>query len=202
MSNAGIAILSAKNIADFRRSLRAATRRYWVGLFSDSDFIFELLGVIDRQFNRAFNIGLAECGLKRADIEDGDDDDLQDLINNQFQSVANIPDKIIKKKDGGKQKDAYLTTSIYLNRFDEARLLGSIISCGDELREWVIGSAEHCGSCLKLNGIVKPLSFWKSSGILPAIANAAYLICKGFNCKCRLKKTNKPITKGALPSLP
>ncbi len=199
---AGTAVLSIKNLSNFKLSLRAEVRRYWNGVINKSDFIFEFHNAIDRGFNRAFNIGVSECGKKRGDLNAGDIDQIQGRINAQFPFVANLADEIVQKKDGGKFGKQAARLSSWYPRFGEMVQLGKAVACGNENLEWVIGVAEHCASCLKLNGIVKPASFWIERNILPRVPNASYLICKGFECKCELKPTKKPVSKGRLPSLP
>ena len=60
----------------------------------------------------------------------------------------------------------------------------------------------NCSSCLKLSGKVKRMSFWNSHGILPRVAGADYLICRGYKCACSLELTDAPLSKGSLPRLP
>jgi len=70
------------------------------------------------------------------------------------------------------------------------------------LLEWVVGSSEHCESCLKLNGYVKNAEEWNASGIIPAQAGAEYLLCHGYKCACTLRVTDKKRTKENFPILP
>lgn len=201
-ANLGDIALSSKNLANFKLSLRSEVRRYWNGQVGKSDFVFNFHNAIDRGFNRAFNIGIAECGKKRDDLSDKELDALQDKINSQFEFVSNLADAIVQKKDGGKFNEQVSRLSNWYPRFGEMVQLGKVTACGDELLEWVLGVAEHCESCKSLAGIVKPASFWNEKGVLPAVAGADYLICKGYNCQCGLKRTSKKETKGNLPSLP
>lgn len=147
-------------------------------------------------------MGIAQCGKKRDDLNPGDLDKLQQRINDQFPYVVNLADAIVTQADGGKQSDAFAKLSGWFSRYGEMVQLGKAVACDDENLEWVLGVAEHCESCKKLAGIVKPASYWQEMGILPRVAGAWYLICKGFECKCELKRTNKPIAEGDLPSLP
>ena len=77
------------------------------------------------------------------------------------------------------------------------------MACGDRKGEWRIDPAKaNCDSCLKLNGKVKRFSFWRRVGVLPQNPPNAMLICGGFKCGCGIFPTNKPLSKGPLPSLP
>ena len=156
LANGGGAVLNAKSLADFKQSLRGHVRRYWNGLIDDSEFTFNFFEALDRGFNRAFDIGIAQCGKKREDLNIGDLDQLQQRINEQFGFISNLVDGIVVKSDGGKLLDAFSKLSNWFSRYGEIVQLGKVVACGEELLEWVLGVAEHCESCKKLAGIVKP----------------------------------------------
>ena len=194
-------LISSKNIGNFRLSLRSAVRRYWRG-GSKQDFIFDFSVAIDRGFNRAFRVGAASCGVKPNQITNEMDAALQDKINSQFSHIVSFADTIMTKGDKGKLSAAFNKLGIWVARYGEVENLGKVSACGKQRLKWVIGIAEHCRSCLRLNGIVKPASFWQSKGILPRVAGAEYLECHGYNCQCKLEPTDEPVTKGRFPSLP
>jgi hypothetical protein len=58
---------------------------------------------------------------------------------------------------------------------------------------WVYGDTEHCPDCLRLNGQVHRLRNFISRGWIP---QSDKLACKGFFCKCKFVKTNRPISGG------
>ncbi len=202
VANAGGIALYAKSLPDFKRALRANVRRYWNGVTNKGDFVFEFFESVDRGFNRAFNIGVAQCGKKRDDLTDAEVDNITQRVNDQFSFIQSFADTIVQKKDGGKQADQFAKLNNWFARYGEMVQLGKAVACADENLEWVLGVAEHCKSCIKLAGTVKPGSFWNERGILPRVPGATYLECNGFNCQCELKPTSKPITRGRLPRLP
>jgi hypothetical protein len=106
-ANNGDAVLNIKNLADFKRSLRGHVRRYWNGLIDSSQFTLDFFEALDRGFNRAFNVGIAQCGKRREDLNVGDLDQLQQRINEQFGFIGNLVDDIVVKSDGGKLSDAF-----------------------------------------------------------------------------------------------
>jgi hypothetical protein len=53
---------------------------------------------------------------------------------------------------------------------------------------WHYGEAEHCNTCLSLNGIVASAKEWTASGLKP---KSEMLDCKGYNCKCELVPTKQ-----------
>ncbi len=202
VANAGGIALYAKNLPDFKRALRGHVRSYWNGVTDKSDFIFNFFNSLDRGMNRGFNIGVAQCGKKRDDLTDSDIDQITQRVNDQFSYIQSFADTIVQKKDKGKLKEQFSKLGGWFGRFGEMIQLGKAVACADQLLEWVLGVADHCRSCVKLNGIVKPASFWLERGILPRVPYASYLICGGHECKCELKPTKKPISRGRFPILP
>ncbi len=194
--------ITAKSLISFRRSLRAHVRKYWKGYSTSGDFIFGFHEAVEFGFMRAFRLGAASCGVKPADYTQKMKNALQSKINEQFTHIMGLADDIVIQADGGKLSAAFRRIEIWVARYGEVKQLGTLLACGDKPLEWVIGIAEHCKSCLKLNGKVKRASFWENKGILPRVAGATYLDCKGYNCKCSLLPTDKPLSKGKLPSLP
>ncbi len=194
--------LIAKSMNDFRLNLRAQVRRYWAGEDERTDFIFNFYNAVDRGFNQAFRAGAAECGLKPDEFTSDIKDVLRQKINEQYSFVAGLADRIMTRAAGGKLAQALGEIELWIARYGEILNLGKLLACADKKLKWVLGAAEHCSSCMKLAGKVKRASFWKASGILPRVAGAEYLECKGYNCKCSLVVTDEPMTKGNLPALP
>jgi hypothetical protein len=61
----------------------------------------------------------------------------------------------------------------------------------DPWLQWELGKADHCRTCLALNGIIMRASDWARSPFKPRITNGA-LACGGYNCKCRLSRVENP----------
>ncbi len=67
--------------------------------------------------------------------------------------------------------------------------LGMLHAAGDQTYEWELGNtSEHCGDCLALAGQVHTAAEWRASGFRP---QGRSLECGGWNCDCRLKRTDK-----------
>lgn len=199
---AGSSALTLKTITTYRGNLRKQVRNYWNGTTTRPRFISGMKTAIEIGFKDAWRVGAAECGRRFESFTAAQLRMVQELIDNAVSFVPDFATSIIRKSDGGKLDEAYSKIELWVNRFNEIRDRAKAEFCGDKLLEWVIGVAEHCPSCLRLNGIVKPASFWHEQEILPAVPGATYLECKGYKCKCTLKRTSKPETKGKLPSLP
>ncbi len=63
---------------------------------------------------------------------------------------------------------------------------------------WQTGEAEHCTTCLALDGIVASAVEWEESGWKPQSED---LECHGFNCKCSLSPTSQRRSKNAAQRL-
>lgn len=57
---------------------------------------------------------------------------------------------------------------------------------------WEIGEAEHCSTCLALDGIIASAKEWDESGWRPQSKD---LECHGYNCKCSLTYTPRRRSK-------
>ncbi len=67
----------------------------------------------------------------------------------------------------------------------------------DERLVWRLGVADHCSTCLALDGVVLTRAEWESSGYRPQGRN---LECGGYNCKCsRLLTDSESIGLENLP---
>lgn len=72
-------------------------------------------------------------------------------------------------------------------------------AAGEANYRWALGATEeHCRTCLTANGVVRKLKDWLAAGIMPG---SDRLECKGYNCDCKLSKTNDA-PGGSLPRLP
>ena len=138
------------------------------------------------------------------ELTNAEKDMLQQKINDQYPYITQFGAHIAINTQalGGKLTPLFLRADLWIARYDEVRTLAKAMACRDQKLEWVIGVAEHCASCLKLNGKVKRGSYWTAQGVLPRVAGSTVLDCGGYNCQCELRRTNKPVTPGPLPRLP
>jgi hypothetical protein len=200
--------------SDFQLETRAAFRKVWSGIISDPfDFVDEMVGIITRGLTRAWIEGAKEEGIEEQDLTETERNALEDLINGQFvflpglsQDILEIREKAIE--DGvtpglrNMPTSLFNRASLWVNRYGQARTQGKIMAAADKPTVWLLGEAEHCSSCIRLNGKVKRASFWVKSGILPRVPGAPYLECKGYHCACTLQTTDQKVASGPLPKLP
>ena len=189
---------------DMRSGIRAAVRGLWNGTFDFNHFVTAMGTAIDRGLTFAWNEGAAEVGVRPDEMTDAERNMLQQRIADQMQHVVNFAQVIMdgSKANGGKLGPLHKRAEMWSAQYQSALNQGRIMAGGDLKYRWTLGDAEHCASCLRLNGKVKRGSFWQRTGILPRVAGALYLICRGFKCQCSLMLTDEPMSKGPLPNLP
>lgn len=190
--------------ANYEASLRSAVRGLWSGVYSVADFFSIFQSAIRRNLTRAWHEGAAACGIKPEELTTAETLALQTLIVNEEQYVFGFALDVEagSKAAGVKLSRHFARVPKWGNRYNEARTRGEAMACADKKKKWKLGAAEHCKSCVKLDGKVKRNSFWIERGILPNVAGASYLDCKGYECKCSLEDTDDPVSRGPLPKLP
>lgn len=194
-----------KSISQFRIGIRAAVRGLWAGQIDLFTFVDSMLSTIERRLAQAWDIGARECGISRDEMTLAELEARQDFINSQFEFLFPFGKDIEARNRAsgvGRLREHLVRSEVWINRYEQAKNQGKAMACRDKKLKWILGVAEHCGSCLKLNGRVKRASFWQSSGVLPRVANASFLDCGGWRCQCSLIVTQDPVTPGPLPNLP
>lgn len=184
-----------KNITSYRQQLRRLVTQYHSEQITEQEFIDEFIDLLAREFENAW---LSESPFNSIDQLPPDQrSELFDQINQQIPFIENFAGDI----DPAKPLDPYLSRVVlWTRRFDEIAIRARIMADPDSHYEWILGATDiHCESCSALSRIVKTGQYWLDKQVLPQVANATYLICQGYNCKCELRKTNKPVTEGPLP---
>ena len=209
-------ILKAES--DLLKGIRSAVRGLFNAQITQVSFYGTMQSTITRRLTEAFYKGAAKCGIKPDELTAEEREIMQTLINSNMtyvssfgadivadreQFLADNPGKVLGPRSfPAPLRALYGRVDLWVGRYNEAVQLGQVTACKDKKLEWVLGEAEHCSSCLKLAGKVKRASFWLSSGIIPRVAGAGYLECRGYRCQCSLNETEKPLSKGPLPRLP
>ncbi len=88
---------------------------------------------------------------------------------------------------------------MWVNRYSEARNQARAMACADAKFAWRLGNTDHCSTCLKMANKVKRASQWAKADVRPQHPSLA---CKGFKCQCEFRKTDDPLSRGRIPSMP
>lgn len=160
----------------------------------------DMIAVIDHGFEQAWMEGESECGLLPDERSPQERAALVRAQNEQLPFIEGFADAVAdgSRANGGLLNATDYRVDMWVNRYNEIVNQARVTACGDLKYEWVLGPAEHCPDCLKLAGKVKRGSYWKEMGILP---QSSVLFCGGYNCKCKLVPTDKPLSRGPLPKL-
>ena len=212
----------------YGQNFRAIIRELWAKRMPLAEAITRIRKLIRRGLPIAWQEGAKEAGAKKQDEFMTQSLELQQIIDNDLSHSINLAMDIERarseqdEKDeiarlgapvaaGGKTLDSFISRSnVWVNRFRMTAMVGLVVVGVNLFRrglvkappmaQWVLGIAEHCESCVTLSGVTKPVTVWFETGILPRVPGATYLICRGYNCQCRLRKVEHPATRGKMPT--
>ena len=196
--------VGSRGTSEYRSGLRAAIRGFWSGVLDRSQFWDVMSRTIRIGLKRAWHAGAAECGIAPDELSPAEVLGLQDAIDYEHLWIGGLANTIGagSKAKGGKLTPLFTRIEIWIGRWEGVKSKALTMACADEKQEWVLGPTDHCDSCKKLSGKVKRGSWWNENGIWPRVHDAWYLDCHGFRCECQLLPTDKPLSKGRMPSLP
>ncbi len=178
----------------------SATKAEFVAVLSDlirgglaDDLSRRRFGIVMRGHLRRLGQMAYEDGLKAGGVEgEVDDDDLarvQDWLGEQSSYVTHFADTVYKEglTPGDVQNRAELWAAKSLELMYQEGLKSAD---ANGAYEWTLGATEdHCETCQRLAGQVHRLKEWYKRDLLP---RRDKLACGGFNCKCSLKRVQKP----------
>lgn len=185
--------------------MSGAVQSLWNGNLDLVDFITAMEQNMQVAYNAAFVEGAKICNIKPDEFTDREREAIEDKIDAHAVQLPEFGRWIIEnnKTTDTKLRQLSPRSQLWIERYSEIYELGKAMACANEKLEWVYDpSKENCDSCASLHGKVKRASYWYDRGILPRVAGADYLDCHGYNCGCELVPTDKPLSKGRLPSLP
>ncbi len=176
---------------------------------SAGQFWSETTQLIIRQYPVAWAEGMMEVDLTPADMTAKERAALNAATNAAVGAVRNFQHFIvaqIKRKEDDPtlrfEQAVGPRVNIWINGYGAIAARAAAMAGKDQKLEWRLGVAEHCVSCLKLNGKVKRASWWIDNQVLPRVPASEVLACHGFNCQCGLFPTDKPLSRGRMPNLP
>ena len=159
-------------------------------------------GTIDRGIRAAWR-WLEKAGILEDEMTIDEVGARNDFILTQYDHLHSFAAAISEGKKGQGRLDEFLSRSdLWIRAFDSAVTQAFAMAAGNKKLRWTLGEAEHCRSCLKLDGKIKRANYWTERGILPRVQGAGYLECHGYRCQCDLIETEEPLSKGPLPGLP
>jgi len=195
---------SRRGFDRFTYNIRVAIRALWKGYSTKEQFVDDMLRAMEVGFRDAWLEGAAKVGVGERDLTDEEKFALNDEILENARHLYAFADDIIagSQAKGGKLTPQIVRGEGWYNRYWTVMNKAEVMAGQNRPLEWVLGSSEHCSSCMKLAGKVKRANYWESRGILPRVPGAPYLYCRGYRCQCSLVPTEKSLSRGPLPRLP
>ena len=157
----------------------------------------ELMGLIEKYTERAYKDGLVDGGVGDATLDDEDMDALNSVILEQRSYVRGFTDTLyegegVSDELAGQKPAMWWNKSVY-----PSYLKGLQSAAKNAYFEWVYGDAEHCNTCLTLNGQVHRMRDYAKRNLLP---KSSALECKGYQCQCSLIPRLNAKASGVFPS--
>jgi len=134
---------------------------------------------------QAYLDGLQDGGVQTDELDDEDRGKIAEMLAEQSQYVSELG-SVLFKGDGITDIEAANKPTMWWNKSVLPMYQAGLVSADrNGLYEWVYGDAEHCDTCLKLNGQRHRLRDYQRKGLLPKSGD---LDCGGYNCKCQIVK--------------
>lgn len=192
---------AVKTQAYYQRVLNRAVLQFHRDDLSAGGFIDTMLRLIDEQFRRAWNAGAREVGYTPADMTQDDLFVLLERTEQEKEYILDFAGGIEKARlEGGSVKPFQSRVQMWTNRYNEIVDLARMHFGGKTRLEWQLGPTEHCTSCLSLSGVVATAEQWNAARSVGIYPQSRKLECGGYNCKCSLQPTKKPLA-GAIPAI-
>lgn len=188
-----------KTVGYYNRVLNHNVLLLYNGDMSETEFVDDLAGLIDKQFRRAWREGAKDVGFDPDKMSAAEKKMIEDRILKEYDYVDKFAADILQAaKDGKDIKPFQDRVNMWSNRYLEVQNDAHIQFSKDtgQLFEWQLGATEdHCDTCATLNGTVATADEWSKSGWKPQGSN---LECGGWRCDCRLEPTDKEKTAGGI----
>ena len=154
-------------------------------------FIDTMANIISGQLTQAYRQAWEDEGMTDYFAPDYLSESLEAMILNQYDYVDQFYRDIVDARvDGTSVSPLLARAKLWANQwnaaYNEAVRLITLQGGGNLV--WEYGDAEHCNTCLSLNGIVARADEWDTLGVKP---QGDMLECGGWNCKCALVSTDK-----------
>ena len=154
-------------------------------------FIDTMANIISGQLTQAYQQAFEDEGFTDFALPDYLASSLEDMILGQYDFVDGFFRDIVDARiDGTSITPLLARAKLWANQwnaaYNEAVRLITLNGGGNLV--WEYGDAEHCNTCLSLNGIVARADEWDTLGVKP---QGEMLECGGWNCKCALVSTDK-----------
>lgn len=150
-------------------------------------FGITMRSLLKRYGLQAYKDGLANGGVYVDTLDPEDNAKYLNTFAAQSAFISGLADAVYVQKSIT-PANAAARAQMWGKSLQEFLDAGTFSAASNAMFEWVLGVAEHCRTCLRLNGQVHRYKSWHSKGLMP---RSSKLECRGYNCKCTLVQTNK-----------
>lgn len=198
----------SRSADQYGSSIRGNVRALWAGAVDVEQFMLAMRATVQRGLTQAWHEGAGECGIKPDELTDAETKALETAVRSEYSYIFAFGEYIEanSKANKGALQDLYGRVSLWVNRYLDITNRAKVMACRDQKLEWVLnyvrGTKESCPSCKKLAGQVRRGSAWERWGVRPQSPPNRRLACGGWKCGCGLVPTDKPVSRGRLPTLP
>lgn len=190
-----------KTIGYYGRALDKAVVDFYGNKLEAGQFIDKMITLIDGQLTRAWNEGMRNVGLDPLrDMLPIHEQQLRGIVNGEYDRVLDFAQAIEDARKAGLPVKPLLDrTELWVNRYTQVVNEAQVSTRPNEVFEWQYGDTKrHCSTCLALHGTVATGAMWAASGVKPQSPPNPRLECGGWRCRCRLVKTDKPISENGV----
>lgn len=193
-------IVQELSLGSYQSQLKGIVRSLWKGDIDRRSFNAQMNSAIKFGLLDAWAAGERVCGITGEDRTPEEFRALNKLIDQDLSHISDFGAWVKANPKGTMKLQPLLSrTTMWSNRWNEAKNLAQAIACADQKFVWRLGPTDHCSTCLKMNGKVKRASQWAAVDVRPQHSS---LKCKGYRCQCTFEPTDAPVSKGRIPSMP
>jgi len=186
-----------KSEAYYNRELRRMVKNFYNGYLTDLDFIGVFANIIFGQTLRAYMEGLLKVGFDTNNMTGAMYAEIDEIRRNEENFVLDFIQQIKDARDAETGFEQFFPrVDVWTNRYPDIVNRGVLAGAQHTgvLLEWKLGVADHCATCVSLDGTVALAYQWSVSGFRPQSPPNDMLECGGWNCQCTLEPTDKPAT--------
>lgn len=186
--------------AAFESRINKALERFFLKELQPAEFRNELFTAVNQAYPQAFVSGYRSRGGTEEAIPKKDWDYVNRLIEGrqgEFKYIENLWQDVRDREYRAHEEAIRNRVALYVGSLDECYSRGAMATLSDnDVLTFVLGPNEqHCSTCSGLSGKTAPLSWWRSSGLIPSENGNSKYECGGWQCKCKLiDSQGSPVT--------
>lgn len=194
-----------KTVGYYARAMWDYVLALYRGKMDGFGFVEKMMALISGQLRRAWNEGMRVNGLDpKEDMTAGWEGLLQGIIADEYNYMVDLGAEIEKAAIDNAGYDQFRhRIDIWVNRYNDVVNRAILETAGRKDRfKWTLGDTEeHCTTCSMLDGHVAWAEEWWASDFHPQLPPNPLLECGGWQCGCRLEKTEQRRSPDALDTL-